>query len=127
MTAAISRNQAVTNLSNGDEASEYAFLAPARARFRALTVDRILELEAYRQLATQEATADAGLTAIRDLTHKIRGVAATLGFPEAGDLAALVEQKIIDSFAAKLPPTDAIQLIAEPLEALLSAMEAILE
>lgn len=102
-----------------------AALAPARARFRGLIVDRILHLEACRKLAIQGDT--SALRQIRDLCHKIRGVSATLGFAEIGHYAAEVETLAETALKQAMPGPGAPDLIDAPLESLLAAMEAVLD
>jgi chemotaxis protein histidine kinase CheA len=102
-------------------------LAPARARFRGLTIERILAFEGFRQQAEHPETAQAAFLGIRDLAHKISGVAATLGFAEAGSFAQTVEQSVIQSLARKLPDAETLAQIDAPLESLLQALETLLD
>lgn len=102
-------------------------LAPARARFRSLTIERILAFEGFRQQAEHPETAQAAFLGIRDLAHKISGVAATLGFAKAGDYAQTVEQTVIKALARKLPDAETLARIDAPLESLLQTLEALLD
>ncbi|MGV8953352.1 MAG: Hpt domain-containing protein, partial [Cypionkella sp.] len=96
-------------------------------RFRGLTIERILAFEGFRQQAEHPETAQAAFLGIRDLAHKISGVAATLGFAEAGSFAQTVEQSVIQSLARKLPDAETLAQIDAPLESLLQALEALLD
>jgi HPt (histidine-containing phosphotransfer) domain-containing protein len=99
------------------------FLAPARERFRALLVERILSFEGFRQQATNGADVAQALTGISDLAHKLSGVGATLGFAELGAIAATLEQSIAADRQAETPPAQCFAAIDPLLESLLDEME----
>jgi HPt (histidine-containing phosphotransfer) domain-containing protein len=73
-------------------------LAAARADFASRLDDKVRELH---DLASRGAWAEA-----RRAAHKLRGSAATYGFPKVGAAAATMEEILID---ASTPPTDEAQ------------------
>lgn len=104
-----------------------AALEPARARFRGMIVQRILAFEDLRKGVEQGHDAVGALANIAGLAHKISGVGATLGFVQAGDLATALERIIIEGRSRRATPYD-IWADAEPgLDALLDALEALLD
>lgn len=107
--------------------ADYVALAPARARFASVLIDRILALESYRQQAMQSENALAAIKSIAALTHKIGGVAGTLGYDRVGDYANFVEHNITAALNRKIDPRRIFEMVADSLEALLNEMEALLE
>jgi HPt (histidine-containing phosphotransfer) domain-containing protein len=98
-------------------------LAPARDRFRALIVARILSFETLRQQAASGENVRQALTGISDLAHKISGVSATLGFASLGALAATVERSIAEGRQNHAQPAQCFAAIDPLLERLLDEME----
>lgn len=92
---------------------------------------RILDLEALRQMVIRGDRPDHALKEIALRAHKIRGVAATLGLPALGIAAAQVD----DAYSvacAENPPSgslrDTVWPALEPLvESLLDQMERALD
>ena len=102
-------------------------LVGVQTRFREMIVDRILVFEAMkRAIETNHQPAQA-LDKIGDLAHKIAGVAATLGYPYAGQLAAGVEQAVRDGDAARKPTQETWGHLQPNLEALLDELERLLD
>ena len=104
-----------------------AALEPARIRFRALIVERILAFEAFRKLILDGDEPQRALANIAGLAHKISGVGATLGFAQAGGLAGALERCILDGRARLADPVHFGAEVEPLLEALLVAMEALLD
>jgi HPt (histidine-containing phosphotransfer) domain-containing protein len=99
-------------------------LQAAHQVFVSLTTDRILRIELLTQAIHKGQDVGPALTEIAQIAHKIAGVAGTLGYPEIGDTARSVEQKL----KADLVSDDALRnwaSIAEEIETLLDAMEDI--
>ncbi|SEO33599.1 Hpt domain-containing protein [Pseudorhodobacter antarcticus] len=63
-------------------------LQPLRARFIEMSAYRSAELSNLKRRINLEGDPNAAMCEIGDIVHKISGVAATLGFPEWGLLAA---------------------------------------
>lgn len=105
-------------------------LEPARLKFRALIVDRIMAFEAFRTLALRGEELDWALTSISELAHKIAGVGATLGFDKVGELAFALERAIVDGPRVDGPrgSTQRFSAVIGPLlESLLVELEAQLD
>lgn len=64
---------------------------------------------------------------IADLAHKIAGVAATLGYPYAGQLAAEIEQAVRDGDVAARSTHQTWNCIQPNLEALMDELESFLD
>lgn len=101
-------------------------LAAVQARFRDRIVERVLEFEGLMQDVEAGRSPALALVSIADLAHKIVGVAATLGYPRAGDLAAEVEQRIRQGSFAGAAPQVTWRAVQPGLEALLDELEAML-
>lgn len=102
-------------------------LLPARQRFRDLVVERILTLESLRIRVSNRQEPRAALSAIVALCHKIAGVAGSLGYVSAGNLAASVERAYRDQAELKLPLNDLWSLIEPRVLALMDELEALLD
>lgn len=102
-------------------------LFAARDRFRGLIIERIILLEALRIDARNRRDPQAALESISSVAHKIAGVAATLGFMNAGKLAEELERTYYDG-ADRNVPLDALWLDIEPtLIALMDELESLLD
>ena len=97
-------------------------LQAAHQVFVNLTTDRILRIEALTQAVRKGQEIVPALTEIAQIAHKIAGVAGTLGYPELGDGARSVEQRL-KSDLAKGEPLKNWDSIAAEIETLLDAME----
>ena len=103
-------------------------LFAARDRFRGLIVERIIFLEAQRIDVQNGRDPQKAVENMASVSHKIAGVAATLGFAEAGKQAAeleaycyaAVDHKVsINTLWPQIEPT--LILLMDELEALLDA------
>lgn len=104
-----------------------ATLVPVQTRFREMIVDRILMFEAMKCAIEANDQPAQALDKIGDLAHKIAGVAATLGYPYAGQLATGVEQAVRDGDAAGRPTQETWGRLQPSLEALLDELERLLD
>ena len=104
-----------------------AALFPVRARFRDLILQRMMTFEAFRIDFNAGNDPQSALSGIVALAHKIAGVAETLGFPEAGRLAAALEQHSRDGLARQVPLKDLWRSVEPQLIALLDEMELLLD
>lgn len=102
-------------------------LVGVQARFRAMIVDRILVFEAMKNAIEVNHQPAQALGTIADLAHKIAGVAATLGYPYAGQLAAEVEQAVRDGDVAARSTHQTWNCIQPNLEALMDELESLLD
>lgn len=102
-------------------------LDPARIKFRSLLVVRVLAFEAYRKQALGGDDPFLALTGISDLAHKISGVSATLGFAQLGARAAALERSMAQRRRLHADPAQFLAAIEPRLEALLNAMEALID
>ena len=102
-------------------------LVGVQARFRARIVDRILVFEAMKNAIEVNHQPAQALGKIADLAHKIAGVAATLGYPYAGQLAAEVEQAVRDGDAAARSSHQTWNCVQPSLEALMDELESLLD
>ena len=101
--------------------------------FAAIRVQFLEKLEGYAdridallvELETQAGASATGLMAeIRDIAHRVSGVAATLGFPTLGEAAALLDRFIVsEAHLAPANTTRAKELVALFLEELDFALE----
>ena len=90
--------------------------------FVTLTTDRILRIEALKEAVHKGEEPAPALTEIAQIAHKIAGVASTLGYPEIGNNARSVEQRL-KSDLAMADPLRNWTTIAPDIEALLNALE----
>ena len=90
--------------------------------FVTLTTDRILRIEALKEAVHKGEEPAPALTEIAQIAHKIAGVASTLGYPEIGNNARSVEQRL-KSDLAMADPLRNWTTIAPDIEALLDALE----
>lgn len=100
-------------------------LQAAHQVFITLTIDRILRIKVLAQAVRKGDDAPSALTEIAQIAHKIAGVAATLGYPEVGDKARALEQKLKADIASG-DPLRHWSSTAPQIEALLDDLEAIL-
>ena len=102
-------------------------LLPARARFCDRVMQRAMALEMFRIDFNNGRSPQEALVGIIELAHKIAGVAETIGFPEAGQLAAALE-RITSDFAEGQAPLEEVWLSVEPqLVALIDELELIMD
>lgn len=102
-------------------------LAAIQARFLELICDRVLVFETLKKGLEANRKPALALTGIAELAHKIAGVAATLGFPHAGELAADVERAVRDGAAAGMPALQTWKRVAPTLELFLDELESLLD
>ncbi|GAB1480066.1 hypothetical protein MASR2M74_26380 [Paracoccaceae bacterium] len=102
-------------------------LFPARQRFRDLIIERIMALEALGIRVKNGQEPRAALTGIVALSHKIAGVAGSLGFTGAGNLAAALEKNYLDLTERKTPLRDIWRDTEPRLLALMDELEALLD
>jgi HPt (histidine-containing phosphotransfer) domain-containing protein len=102
-------------------------LEPARILFCGLILDRILAFEAFRKQAASDQDADRALDDIAGLAHKISGVAASLGYGKAGELAAALERAVVAPRIKGTTPAHFSAKIEPLLEALLVELETLLD
>ena len=76
-------------------------LYPIRDRFRSQIVERVIALEGLRINVENGKDPHAAMADIIAIVHKISGVAATLGFLNAGHLAAHLEQHYNEGINAR--------------------------
>lgn len=100
-------------------------LQAAHQVFINLTTDRILRIEVLTQAVRKGEEAAPALTEIAQIAHKIAGVAGTLGYPEIGDNARAIEQKLKADIASGDPMRNWASVSAQ-IEALLDDLEALL-
>lgn len=68
-----------------------AKLAEMRPRFAATLVERLDHMEELRDAPTLEADPTEAMEMFRHYAHKTAGMAATMGFPELGELCFAAE------------------------------------
>ena len=102
-------------------------LVGVQVRFRELIIDRILVFEAMKNAVEANRQPAQALGKIADMAHKIAGVAATLGYPFAGQLAAEVEQAVRDGDAAARSTHQTWSCVQPSLEALMDELESLLD
>jgi HPt (histidine-containing phosphotransfer) domain-containing protein len=100
-------------------------LHAAHQVFIDLTTDRILRIEVLAQAVRRGDDAPSALTEIAQIAHKIGGVAGTLGYPEVGDAARALEQRLKADIASGDPLRHWTSTAAQ-IAALLDDMKAIL-
>ncbi len=100
---------------------------PGLARFRELLVPRILAFESLRLAIEKGSGGAAALRDVVEISHKIAGVAAPLGYPGAGDHATTIETTIQRGLAAGETVAGIWRSVSPMLEALLDDMECILD
>lgn len=102
-------------------------LVGVQVRFLEVIGDRILMFEALKKdLAAQRKPAQT-LNKIAELAHMTAGVAATLGYPHAGQLAADLEQAVRDGTAAGVPALRTWEQVSPRLELFLDELERLLD
>ncbi|MCD1625751.1 MAG: Hpt domain-containing protein [Paracoccaceae bacterium] len=100
-------------------------LHAAHQVFVNLTTDRILRIEALKEAVHKGEEPVPSLTEIAQISHKIAGVAGTLGYPDIGDRARSVEQRLKSDLGTD-EPLRSWSTIAPDIEALLDALEELL-
>ncbi len=81
-------------------------LRAAHQVFVNLTTDRIMRIETLTQAVHKGQDVPSALTEIAQIAHQIAGVAGTLGYPEIGEDARQVEQRLKADLAAGEPLRD---------------------
>lgn len=108
----------------------YKDISPAlvgiRKRFCDMAVDRILAFESMKMAIEANRQPEHALDEIANLAHKITGVAATLGYPQAGQLAAEVEQTVRAGTSSGTSAHQTWTNVEPILEALLDELESLL-
>jgi HPt (histidine-containing phosphotransfer) domain-containing protein len=102
-------------------------LIPARARFCGMILQRIMTFESFRIEINTGDNPQKALTGIIELSHKIAGVAETLGFPDIGRLASAVEQMSSNGLERKVPVEELWHRVEPELVALMDQMESHLD
>jgi len=102
-------------------------LARLRDKFRASLVERVLAYEDMRQRLQSDQNSESALKGIFDVSHKISGVARTLGFPVIGELSSEIERRIIEGLAKGGHVHAVCCDILPVLEELLDEMEGLLD
>ncbi|MFD1194187.1 Hpt domain-containing protein [Seohaeicola saemankumensis] len=97
-------------------------LRAAHDVFINLTTDRILQIEALTVAIGKGEEPGPAVTEIAQIAHKIAGVAGTLGYPEVGDMARSIEQRLKADIGAGAPLQN-WDTIGPAIEDLLDAME----
>lgn len=97
-------------------------LRAAHQVFVNLTMDRILRIEALTQAILKGEDPAPALTEIAQISHKIAGVAGTLGYPDIGDSARSIERDLKADLAAGDPMRNWDRL-APAIESLMDALE----
>lgn len=102
-------------------------LARLRGKFISSLIERILTFEEMKRELQSDCNSAAALQAISGLSHKITGVAATLGFPAIGALSSEMERRIGDGLAKGVSVHETWCDALPVLEELLDEMEGLLE
>ncbi len=102
-------------------------LFPARARFRDLIMQRIIALESFRIDFQNGRDPRAALGGVISLAHMIAGVAETLGYPNAGNLAAALELHARDGLERNRPAPEIWHRMEPQLIALMDELESLLD
>lgn len=97
-----------------------------QVKFLETLEDRVVELRHLKKEIIGHGNVAASLKAIGDLVHKISGVAATLGFPVAGTLAAVVESNIYESRLSGVTEAEAWRRASPNFERLLEELDRLL-
>jgi HPt (histidine-containing phosphotransfer) domain-containing protein len=100
----------------------------ARGLFAARIEEQIIRIEQCRlDLLSGRSPGRAALDEIEAHVHKISGVAETVGYPRAGRLAGGVERLIGQGRREGLSDRAILECVEPALEALLDALEAVLD
>ena len=102
-------------------------LHAARNRFVGLILPRLMAFETLRAALALSPDSRAELVEIGALCHKIAGVAETLGFERAGDMAGRLDGAIDQGLASGAAPRDVWQRIDPALEMLMDELEDAIE
>ncbi len=100
-------------------------LRAAHDVFINLTEERIMRIETLAQAVHRGQDATPALIEIAQISHKIAGVAGTLGYPAIGDTARSIEQRLKADIAAG----DALRnwdTMAQDIDVFLDELEALL-
>lgn len=101
-------------------------IASVRDRFVASLDEKILDFETLRQQLASPADRKPALKTIRYETHKIAGIAETIGFGDIGTRAASIEEMAEAELTGAAGGQDAHGIEAA-LEAFLDRLEQVLE
>ncbi len=101
-------------------------LLKIRERFCELALNRILAFESMKIAIEANCQPEVALDEIASLAHKITGVAGTLGYPFAGQLAADVELTVRRGFSNETLTHQTWASVQPILEALLVELESLL-
>lgn len=97
-------------------------LQPLRDRFIVMSKLRAAELSALRNRMRQGQQPGAAICEIGEIVHKISGVAATLGFPQWGQLAAELDSTINLARKRQISMNDAWDISEPKLDTLIDLM-----
>ncbi len=79
-------------------------ISTIRQKFIGVLHERLSEFQILREKIQTDRAATEALKELQFSSHKIRGVAATLGFGHLGDLAAISEQDVTTVLASPDAP-----------------------
>lgn len=102
-------------------------LIPARERFCDLIIQRIVAFESFRLDIRKGRNPEAALKGITSLAHMIAGVAETLGYPKAGNLAAAIEYQCGDGLGRHIHVSELWHGVEPQLLALMNELELLLD
>ena len=102
-------------------------LIPARERFCDLIIERIVAFEAFRLDFRNGRDPVAALRSVISLAHMIAGVAETLGYPKAGNLAAAIEFQCCEALDRHIPAAELWHGVEPRLIALMNELELLLD
>lgn len=102
-------------------------LIPARERFCDLLIERIIAFESFRLDFRKGRNPEAALKGVTSLAHMIAGVAETLGYPKAGNLAAAIEHQCRDGLGRLIPAAEIWHGVEPRLSALMNELELLLD
>lgn len=102
-------------------------LRAIRLRFIASVLARLMKFEERKQVFRADPASIAPLSEIGALSHKIAGVAETLGFGDIGKLASWIDGEVSRRVRAGEPPIVVWRKIESPLEDMLGKLEDLLD
>ena len=102
-------------------------LRAIRLRFIDCVHGRLMKFEDLKQVFHTDPAKLTPLSEIGALSHKIAGVAETLGFGDIGQLAGWIDGEITRRARAGEPPIAIWRKIDSPLEDMLEKMEDLLD
>jgi HPt (histidine-containing phosphotransfer) domain-containing protein len=100
-------------------------LRAAHDVFINLTEERIMRIETLAQAVHRGDDPAAALIEIAQISHKIAGVAGTLGYPEIGDTARSIERRLKADVASGMPLQN-WETMADEIDSFLDALENLL-